>query len=56
LNCAEALAGALLLAGFTDEAEEVLGCFKWGHAFFSLNEIYFDKYLECSTSEELMIA
>lgn len=56
LNCAEALAGALLLAGFTDEAEEVMDVFKWGPAFFSINEFYLNKYMECKTSGEMMIA
>ena len=56
LTCAEALAGALLIAHFTDEAEQVMNCFKWGHAFFSLNEIYLDKYADCETSEELEVA
>ena len=44
LNCAEALAGALFLGGFQEEAEEILDCFKWGPAFFSINEMHFDKY------------
>jgi pre-rRNA-processing protein TSR3 len=37
LTCAEALAGALFMAGYEEEAETVMDCFKWGHAFFSLN-------------------
>jgi pre-rRNA-processing protein TSR3 len=56
LTCAEALAGALLLGGYGEEAEKVMDCFKWGPAFFALNEIYFDKYLECTNSEEMMAA
>lgn len=31
-----------------------MSCFKWGHAFFSLNEIYLERYAVCETSEELM--
>ncbi len=46
LTCAEALAGALYLSGFQPEAEQVMDCFKWGGAFFSLNEIYLEKYIE----------
>jgi len=41
LNCAEALAGALLLSGFVEEAERIMDVFKWGPAFFSVNEMYF---------------
>lgn len=53
LNCAEALAGALFLSGFREEAEQVLSVFKWGGAFFFLNEIYFSKYAEAKTAEEM---
>ena len=41
LNCAEALAGALFLAGFEEEAETVMDNFKYGPAFFAINEYYF---------------
>ena len=37
LNCAEALAAALFICGFEDEAARVLGKFTWGHAFLQLN-------------------
>ena len=30
--------------------------FKWGPAFFSVNEIYFERYLECQTSDQLNTA
>ena len=30
--------------------------FKWGPAFFSVNEMYFDCYLQCKTSEDMMAA
>ncbi len=33
-----------------------MDCFKWGGAFFSINELYFDRYSECKTSEEMFIA
>lgn len=56
LTCAEALAGALFLSGFEDEAETVMDTFKWGGAFFFLNEIYFDKYQQAQTSDEMMKA
>ena len=47
LNCAEALAGALFLSGFTEEAEIIMDVFKWGPAFFSVNELFFESYLKC---------
>ena len=45
LNCAEALAAGLLLSGYEEEAERIMDVFKWGPAFFSVNEIYFNRYL-----------
>jgi len=30
--------------------------FKWGPAFFSVNEMYFDRYLQCKTSAEMDVA
>ena len=56
LNCAEALAGALLLSGYIEESERIMDVFKWGPAFFSVNELYFDRYLQCKTSEDMEAA
>lgn len=56
VNCAEALAGALFLSGWVDEAERIMDVFKWGPAFFSVNEMYFDRYLQCKTSDEMEVA
>jgi pre-rRNA-processing protein TSR3 len=56
LNCAEALAGALLLSGYLEESERIMDVFKWGPAFFSVNELYFDRYLQCKTSEDMEAA
>ena len=33
-----------------------MSVFKWGGAFFFLNEIYFDKYVRANTSDEMMKA
>ena len=40
LNCAEAFAGALLLAGFEDQANQVMDVFNYGPAFFAINEFH----------------
>jgi pre-rRNA-processing protein TSR3 len=56
LNCAEALAGALFLSGYLEEAERIMDVFKWGPAFFSVNELYFERYLQCKTSEDMQTA
>ena len=53
LNCAEALAGALWLAGFHDHAETIMEQFKYGAAFFAVNEFHFGKYSKCKTSDEM---
>jgi pre-rRNA-processing protein TSR3 len=56
LTCAEALAGALLLSGYVEEAERIMDVFKWGPAFFSVNEMHFERYLKCQTSDEMSVA
>ena len=53
LNCAEAFAGALYLAGFDDQAEQVMDVFKYGNAFFAINEFHFEHYKKCTNSEEM---
>ena len=41
LNCAEALAAAFYLCGFEKEAEHIMSFFKYGPAFFAVNEFRF---------------
>lgn len=38
LSCVEAIAATLYITGFKEEAVEILNCFKWGHAFISINK------------------
>ena len=56
LNCAEAFGGALWLAGFHEQAEQVLDVFKYGPAFFAINEFHFSHYKECKNSDEMFAA
>lgn len=56
LSCAEALAAALLIIGCRSESERLLSKFKWGSAFFDINEELIEVYSRCSTSEELIAA
>ena len=54
LSTAEALAAALYILGMTEEADDVMSVFKWGHSFITLNREWLDSYSECSTSVEVV--
>lgn len=56
LNCAEAIAAAYFLCGFEDEAHEIMSHFKYGPAFFAVNEFRFERYRGCATHEEMLQA
>lgn len=56
LSCAEALASALLIAGYTNEARSLLSKFKWGSGFFEINKEVIEAYAECETSQQLIHA
>jgi pre-rRNA-processing protein TSR3 len=54
LTTAEALAAALYIAGFKDEARELLAIFTWGHTFFELNAMLLDDYAAAKDSTEIV--
>ena len=54
LSCAEALAAACFLAGFEDQAKYIMSKFKWGPAFFAINEYRLSKYRGMKTSDEMI--
>jgi len=54
LTTVEALAAALYIAGFADEAEDLLSIFKWGHSFLELNHERLDLYATAKTSGEIV--
>ena len=54
LTTAEALAAALYVAGFRDEAREVLSVFTWGHTFFELNAALLEEYAAAKDSTEII--
>lgn len=54
LTTAEALASALYIAGFKDEAVELLSIFRWGHTFLELNHERLEKYAKAKNSTEIV--
>ncbi len=54
LSTAEAIAGALYIAGFKDEAEKVLSLFTWGHTFFELNANLLESYALAKDSADIV--
>ncbi|KAI4310688.1 hypothetical protein MLD38_035646 [Melastoma candidum] len=54
LSCVEALSAALIICGEEETAELLLGKFKWGHAFLSLNRELLKAYSQCENSAEII--
>ncbi|MEM2697848.1 MAG: DUF367 family protein [Ignisphaera sp.] len=53
LSTVEALAAALLITGFSDEAREILEEFKWGPQFIEVNRDRLFKYTNALTDDEI---
>lgn len=54
LTTAEALAGALYIAGFKQKAAELLSIFTWGHTFLELNYALLENYASARDSTEII--
>jgi pre-rRNA-processing protein TSR3 len=54
LTTVEALAAALIIAGFEEEARELLSVFTWGHTFLDLNGERLEKYSTARNSAEVV--
>ena len=54
LTTAEALAAALYIAGFKEEASDLLSIFVWGHTFFELNQATLESYSQAKDSAEVI--
>ncbi|EGG23742.1 Hypothetical UPF0293 protein [Cavenderia fasciculata] len=54
LTCVEAVAACLYITGFEKEGHQILGGFKWGPSFYSVNKDLFEKYSKCTDSKEVV--
>ena len=54
LTTVEALAGAFYIAGFKQEAVNLLSIFKWGHTFLELNSALLENYASAKDSTEIV--
>ncbi|XP_050205551.1 uncharacterized protein LOC126655411 [Mercurialis annua] len=54
LSCVEALSAALIICGEEETADLLLGKFKWGHAFLSVNRELLKAYSECENSADII--
>jgi len=54
LTTAEALAAALYIAGFRQEAMELLAIFTWGHTFMELNFATLENYAAAQDSADII--
>jgi pre-rRNA-processing protein TSR3 len=54
LSTVEALAAALYIAGFSEQAEELLSKFKWGLQFITLNEELLSCYAQAKNSADVV--
>lgn len=54
LSSAEALASALYIVGYKEEAEKILSLFKWGKTFLTLNKNPLKDYSEAKSIEEVL--
>jgi pre-rRNA-processing protein TSR3 len=54
LSTVEALAAALCIVGFEEQAVELLSIFKWGHTFLELNQERLESYKNARDSAEIV--
>ncbi|CAG9857628.1 unnamed protein product [Phyllotreta striolata] len=56
LSCVEALAAAMYITGYKQEARLYMGKFSWGHSFEELNRELLEIYARCTDSKSVIKA
>jgi pre-rRNA-processing protein TSR3 len=54
LSTLEALTAALFIAGFREQASELLAMYKWGHTFLELNHEKLESYASAKDSADVV--
>ncbi|GAA5928310.1 ribosome biogenesis protein TSR3 [Sporobolomyces koalae] len=54
LNCVEAIAAALYITGFDEQADLLLSKFGWGHSFWEVNGRIIERYKTCDSPESVL--
>ena len=54
LSTLEALTAALFIAGFREQASELLAMYKWGHTFLELNHDMLESYANAKCSADVL--
>ena len=54
LNCVEALAAAMYITGYKDEAAKYMSKFSWGPSFLDMNNDILERYSKCRNSKEII--
>ena len=54
LSTVEAIAAALYISGFEEEANRLLSMFKWGHTFIEINAERLEAYAKAKDSSEVV--
>ncbi|KAK4046989.1 ribosome biogenesis protein tsr3 [Microbotryomycetes sp. JL201] len=54
LTCLEAVAAALYITGYDEQAELLLSKFSWGHSFWKMNGPIIERYRTCTDADSVL--